>query len=411
MATTLREIIGNINVTYSLLKKDKVAPTYAIDWLNSVKQRCDVKTEFKSITILVANVESQHRNKILMDKIKELHPMFVFIIESYAYIQPPTMYQSINCQNFYKNMVWIRNDVRKQKCISRTHYGIKIDNIGFRYIPPHSKKVDLDTQDIEVGDFNFLSNRWLKLENITCENRFGKPGGIAICSKYKYKTNFFSIGSDHLAMYTQIQGTIQAKKKVDVNKLYTAIQDAIVGRTNKDIYVLDKRWNEDRQIRLNKVNQKLINPKAQNLNLDPYKDLYHHNCNKRSNRFHVPQIRSNESKTIQSKAEDINNFQIKKMIELTKRLTLREKREVIFRFSWIKFDSRTVCLKKKNKEPNSVLNLRPIQISPWTFKIAEQSRTKLKTWLDQNTHPGCYAFKKKKKITDLIQWIKSYINT
>lgn len=59
---------------------------------------------------------------------------------------------------------------------------------------------------------------------------------------------------------------------------------------------------------------------------------------------------------------------------------------------------RTVCMKKKNKEPISLNNLREIQISTWSFKVAEQSRVKLKEWLDEKTDSKCYAFKKKKEL-------------
>lgn len=97
------------------------------------------------------------------------------------------------------------------------------------------------------------------------------------------------------------------------------------------------------------------------------------------------------------------------MIQLTQKLTLPQKERVLYNFRWIQFNSRTVFLRKKGKEPDRITNLRPIQISPWNFKIAEQSRKKLKDWLDQNTSDKCYAFKRRKKIIDLISWIKSHI--
>ena len=90
------------------------------------------------------------------------------------------------------------------------------------------------------------------------------------------------------------------------------------------------------------------------------------------------------------------------MIKLTSRFNLYKMQNLIKSFGWIKFSSRTVCLKKKGKEPDRVTNLRPIQLS--------QSRTKLKQWIDQNTDDRCLTFKKKKKIEDLISWLKGYIN-
>jgi len=406
---SLRDLIGSSNIANFLLRRQHVLPDYAHAWVKKLGLPTDLRSEYKKITIIVANVNFQARNQKLLDLIKKLHPMLVLIIEPYAIINPPINYSSILHNTFYKNVVWIRNDLVKQRTISRIPYGIQIDNIALRYIPPSSNKCQLDIHEIEVGDFNFLSNPWLELENIYCENRYGKPGGVAICTKLKHDTKFINIGSDHKVMYTIIDGTIKAKKKIDNYKLTKAIIDATEGIINKDVYTLDKRWKEDRNIRLTNQNQKLINPVAKHLDLDPYKQIYHHDERKTSNFGYTPQIRSTEWKHIQSKAEDVNNFQIRKMIELTKKLSLPRKQNVLNCFRWIQFNSRTVFLRKKGKEPNKITNLRPIQISPWTFKIAEQSRTKLKNWLDQNTHAWCYAFKKKKKIADLIAWIKSYI--
>ena len=403
---TIRELIGEINVT-SYLLRHHAAPRYAIDWANRNRVPGMFYNEYKHITILVANVNGQTRSRFL-EMVKEYQPMFVFIIEPYAIKYPPVEYHLIEVHQFYKNCLWIRNDVRKAKVISRIPFGIRVDNIAFRYIPPNSTPEKFELEEIEVGDFNFLSNRWLYMENIICEYRQGKPGGIAVATNYEKKAFFTNIGSDHDAMYTQIKATIKPKKKVDVNKLQNAIQDAIYGKTNKDVYELDQRWHEDRRIIVHS-NQKLVNPKAKKLDIQPYKDIYHDNPLKRTNAYYVPTIRENVSQNIQSKAEDVNNFQIKKMIQLTQKLTLPQKERVLYNFRWIQFNSRTVFLKKKGKEPNRITNLRPIQISPWNFKIAEQSRKKLKDWLDQNTSDKCYAFKRKKRIIDLIAWIKSHI--
>lgn len=403
---TIRELIGNIDVI-SYFARRHTAPRYAIEWANRNRIPGMYYNEYNHITILVANVNGQTRSR-LFDKIKEYQPMFVFIIEPYAIVNPPKEYHLIVAHQFYKNCLWIRNDIRKTKVISRIPFGIRVDNIAFRYIPPNSSPEKLDLEEIEVGDFNFLSNKWLYMQNIICEYRKEKPGGIAISTQYDKKAYFFNIGSDHDAMYTQIKAKIKPKKKVDLNKLQVAMQDAMFGFTNKDIYVLDQRWNQDRKIFV-QSNQKLVNPKAKKLDIQPYKEIYHHNPLKRTNAYYTPKIRENVSQVIQSKAEDVNNFQIRKMIELTRKCTLPQKEKILYHFRWIQFNSRTVFLKKKGKEPTKITNLRPIQISPWNFKIAEQSRKKLKDWLDQNTSDKCYAFKRRKKITDLIQWIKSHI--
>ena len=77
----------------------------------------------------------------------------------------------------------------------------------------------------------------------------------------------------------------------------------------------------------------------------------------------------------------------------------------------MEFTIRTVPMKKKNKEPTSLNNLRAIQISPWSFKVAEQSIVKLKEKLEAKTDSRCYAFKKNKRIEELIWWIKSMIKS
>lgn len=125
----------------------------------------------------------------------------------------------------------------------------------------------------------------------------------------------------------------------------------------------------------------------------------------------TPYIRENNNKLIQSKAVDINGMPIRTIINLLKKLNPQEKFKILKAFGWMKFSSRTVCFKKKNKIPDSLRNLRAIQISPWSFKVAEQSRIKLRQWLDANTDKRCFAFKKGGKVEDLINWIKSMIKS
>lgn len=165
------------------------------------------------------------------------------------------------------------------KCIDRIDFGFRIDNIAFRYIPPNTHRTQLVMEEIELGDFNFLSNKWLKLTNIKCEIRKGNPGGVAICSKLENRVKFLKTKSDHDILYAQIEGSIKANKKIDYAKLCYALQKAYQGETVYDIYSIDKRWKDNRSIKLSN-NTKIVNPVAQKMSFEPYYELYHHNGSK-----------------------------------------------------------------------------------------------------------------------------------
>lgn len=336
--------------------------------------------------------------------------MYVFIMEPYIHWNPPTEYHSINLGGLYKNTLWIRNDIRKGKCISRTQYGIKIDNVAFRYIPPNVRKEELNLEEIEVGDWNFLSNKWINVNKpIYAEVRDEKPGGNALITNVKSEVKFLRGDGDHAILLANVFKKIKPKLKTDHHKLLVALEDGIQGRANSDVYTYDRKWKTNRRLIIHDQNEKLINPIAARLPLDDWYELYHHDPFKKQPIWYYPKISNNTSKNITSKAEDINNFQIKKLILLTRKLDTIRKQKLLQAFGWIKFASRTVCLRKKDKEPDKVKNLRPIQISPWNFKIAEQSRNELKVWLDNQTDARCYAFKRKSKIDDMIKWIKDKI--
>jgi hypothetical protein len=374
------------------------------------QNKTDVQYEFNSVTVLAANVNSQHRhNSRINDLVAKYQPMFVFIMEPYIHWNPPASYHAIFSNNLYRNTLWIRNDIRKGKVISRINYGIAVDNIAFRYIPPNTKQQKFPLYDVEIGDWNMLSNKWIKANRtIICECRNNKPGGICIITNAKTKCTFHDIKSDHSAIFASVSIKIRPKLKTDYWKLNKALEKGVQGIVDKDIYTYDRRWKDDRQLVI-KENNKVINPVAKNLDLQPYYDIYKHQNTKAVPDWYSPTISESTSKVIQSKAEDINQIPIRSMIKLTQRLNVEQKNALMNSFGWIKFETRTICLKKKDKEPDKVTNLRPIQISPWNFKIAEQSRAQLKEWLDSNTDKRCFAFKKNAKIEDIVNWIKSRI--
>jgi len=407
---SLDDLISRVKIAHYLARHHTIRND-DFELVKTLNVKIDVKTEYKTISILVANVNGVHRNNSkVLDLVQQLCPMFVYVIEPYSHWNPPPDYHAIYSEGFYHNVIWIRNDLRKNMTISRIRFGYKIDNIAFRYIPPATpKEEDMHLEEIEVGDWNFLSNKWIDVNRtIKCEKRNGKPGGTAILSDLPNTTKFVDGDSDHNYMYTVIDAKIKPKKKVDYHKLVTALEDAQRNVVNKDVYKIDRKWKNERKL-IVKADSKLVNPVASNLPLDPYYELYNHKESKFVPNWYYPKINSEASRKIQSKAEDVNNFPIRNMITLLSKLEQERKQQVLKMFGWIKFASRTVCLKKKDKIPDRVTNLRPIQISPWSFKIAEQSREKLKTWLDQKTDVRCYAFKKDTKIENIVNWIKSRI--
>ena len=58
--------------------------------------------------------------------------------------------------------------------------------MAFRYIPPKSKEEKIQWKEIEMGDYNFLSSKWINQKNVTVENRMNKPGGLGCAKKKKY---------------------------------------------------------------------------------------------------------------------------------------------------------------------------------------------------------------------------------
>ena len=165
----------------------------------------DIKTDFDSTTILIANVNGSHRSKdIIEDLANSYCPMFVWLMDTRKKWNPPKDYHLVMERNFHKNCLWIRNDIQKGRVISRTPFGIQVDNMTFRYIPPQSKEEKIYWKEVEMGDYNFLSNKWINLENVTVENRMNKPVGSGYATKKKYQFKFFNIKSDHDSMWIKM---------------------------------------------------------------------------------------------------------------------------------------------------------------------------------------------------------------
>ena len=72
-----------------------------------------------------------------------MRPMFIWIMEPYKNWNAPKDYHCIHTQNFYKNILFIRNYILNGRTISRNQFGIKVDEISFRYIPSQTAKTKI----------------------------------------------------------------------------------------------------------------------------------------------------------------------------------------------------------------------------------------------------------------------------
>lgn len=119
-------------------------------------------------------------NKLL--EIKELtehySPHFIWIMEAYEDMNINRGYIHIRHLDIHQNHLFIREDIFHGRTISYIDYGIKVDDICFRYIYPGAHRTELDGR-IEVGDYNPRSNKWINLENFNIEVlKNGEIGGM-----------------------------------------------------------------------------------------------------------------------------------------------------------------------------------------------------------------------------------------
>ena len=113
---------------------------------------------------------------------------------------------------------------------------------------------------------------------------------------------------------------------------------------------------------------------------------------------------------INSRAYDANNISNKMVIDILNKYDNKElTQQFVINNNRDAFESKVVCLRKKDKEANSILNLRAIQISPVNFKLAEQSRTKLKEWLISKSDKRIFSFVPNSSCNDLFKNLKNDI--
>ena len=146
---TLADIIGRYHVGNYLIRKGFVLMR-DMQMFNKLYGPLDIKTDFDSTTILIANVNGNHRSKdSIEDLVNSYCPMFVWLMDTRKKWNPPKDYHLVMERNFHKNCLQIRNDIQKGRVISRTPFGIKVDNMAFRYMPPQSKEEKMHWKEVQ----------------------------------------------------------------------------------------------------------------------------------------------------------------------------------------------------------------------------------------------------------------------
>ena len=97
---TLGKVIGALHLDRKLAKNHAVRSNM-LNILGQYDQnKTDVQYEFNSVTVLAANVNSQHRhNSRINNLVAKYQPMFVFIMEPYIHWNPPASYHAIFSNN------------------------------------------------------------------------------------------------------------------------------------------------------------------------------------------------------------------------------------------------------------------------------------------------------------------------
>lgn len=359
-----------------------------IDILNKLDKYATRNNEdiYVKPRILLVNV-----NKISDDKLNKIKQVIekscidiIWIMEIWH--EPPQFngFNSFTVSDVYKNTLYVRANLCRNRLIKEIPYGLRLDDFHFRYIKPNSNKTELFIN--EFGDFNFNSNKWIKNDNFAIEKRNNNPGCMGFRTEYNKEFYFIEFSKDHDMVIIEIKEKWKKYLLNDRFKLENEINDIEDKKKLGYIFKISNKYKYP------KINKKIVDPIRNNLDLRPWYNLYEHDPNKIDNKGYKPIVSYGSSlHTISSKAYDVNNISNKMVLDI---LT-KKNHDTIEKFVEIndgEFKCKTICLIKRNKEPNTVMNLRPIQVNPINFKIAEQSREALKDWLVKYTDRRIYSF-------------------
>lgn len=303
------------------------------------------------------------------------------------------------------NVLLIRNSLYGNGTIKYIEFGIKFENISFRYIKPSTNSTYIEWNEYEIGDYNWLSHKWLR-KDLILEERNGKPGGMGTNIPNSKFINSYK--SDHDIIIANIKYKWTPKINTNYYQLEhsinyaaeTGIWKPIFGRENLN-YI-----EEDERFKNNKRDSKIINLKEYNLSLQPWYNIYNHDINKHY--FWKESIETiNKIENINSKAIDINGISAKMAIKIFNKLNTKQKENLLIAWKVLKNETRAIALRKKDKEIKTVTDTRLIQIYPVHLKIQEKSRLQLKRWLEKQNTPIQYGFIKGRNTANLINdWIK-----
>jgi len=330
----------------------------------------------------------------------------IWLIDCRKRINPISGFRAVYTDDPLINVLLIRNSLYTNGEIEDTEFGIKFAGINFRYIRPNSKRIEINWGN-EIGDLNWLSNKWIKLD-LKTEERNGKPGGMA--TNLKEVKFLQTTRSDHDCIIAKHEYIWKPRLTTSYHQLEEAINKSaetgiwkpIVGRNQ--INFIPTRI-ETKQKRSNKI----VNLRDKNLSLKPWEKLYNHKDDK--NVKWKPNINTwNKLEDLNTKALDINGIQAKNAFKIFNKLNPRQKENLLIAWKELKRETRAVALRKKDKVIKSVLDTRLIQIYPVQLKIQENARVELKNWLEKQSTPLQYGFVKNRSTMTLLEDLFENIN-
>ena len=404
MSTRLKEISCAIKQTFMNIKTN----TYGFDIIDPIDimkyaTRNYTKVQVKP-KILCINVNKLSGAKFqeIIERINATQPDVAWFMENWTEFPEILGYNRFIDKSIYRNTLLVKSELIRNRLVTEIPYGFRLEDLYFRYIPPHSKRCELTIN--EFGDYNFLSNSWIDITNFTTEIRQNKIGGMGFKTNIENNYRFIEFPSDHSAIFVQFKSHWDKYLRNDYYKLENEILSM---KQNKSIGYIFK--NSDNYNYPKNKSNKLINPIKENLDLSPWYDLYKHKEDK-INVGYKPVISNGKLHNINSRAYDANNISNKMVIDILNKYNNTELiQQFINNNNRDAFESKVVCLRKKDKEANSILNLRAIQISPVNFKLAEQSRTKLKEWLIAKSDKRIFSFVPNSSCCELFKNLKDNI--
>jgi hypothetical protein len=303
------------------------------------------------------------------------------------------------------NVLLIRNSLVSADTVKEIEYGLSFAGISFRYIRPNENVSYINWTSKEIGDFNWLSHKWIKL-NFNLEERNGKPGGMGTNIENPIFINSFKSDHDVVIVRTKFEWT--PKVNVGYYQLENAMNYAaqtkfwrpIFGRSNLNFIEKDERYKD------NSRQSKIINLKDYNLNLDVWYNLYNHDNNKYIKwKENINTLSKLE--IINSKALDVNKICARLAIQIFNKFNSKQKENLLYAWNVLKRQTRAIALRKKDREIHSVGDTRLIQIYPVQLKIQENARIQLRKWLEKQHLPVQYGFVKDRSTIQLLHdWFK-----